>query len=186
MHGNVWEWVQDCRNGSYSGAPEDGSAWESGNCSVRVLRGGSWYFNYRGSSAPRPPHWYSPPAIGTTSTSVSVLPGRLPLESSPLYLFGGGERGNEDGSLGDLRGFFDFFGRVLWSVRGVFPLNFPVRLRSQTFECPSKARARQTGPALEARYQFILWLVPTQGFNFSFLCRTHKLTARPPQPACHE
>ncbi|MDE2886899.1 MAG: formylglycine-generating enzyme family protein [Gemmatimonadota bacterium] len=42
MHGNVWEWVQDCWNGSYSGAPADGSAWESGDCSSRVLRGGSW------------------------------------------------------------------------------------------------------------------------------------------------
>ena len=42
MHGNVWEWIQDCYNDSYSGAPADGSAWESGNCSERVLRGGSW------------------------------------------------------------------------------------------------------------------------------------------------
>ena len=43
MHGNVWEWVQDCRNGNYQGAPRDGSAWESGDRSRRVLRGGSWY-----------------------------------------------------------------------------------------------------------------------------------------------
>ena len=42
--GNVWEWTQDCRNGSYSGAPSDGSAWRSGDCSWRVLRGGSWYY----------------------------------------------------------------------------------------------------------------------------------------------
>ena len=47
VHGNVWEWVQDCWNGSYAGAPGDGRAWESGNCSLRVLRGGSWYFNPR-------------------------------------------------------------------------------------------------------------------------------------------
>ena len=47
MHGNVWEWVQDCWNGSYAGAPVDGSAWLSGNCSVRVLRGGSWDLNPR-------------------------------------------------------------------------------------------------------------------------------------------
>ena len=40
--GNVWEWVEDCWNGSYAGAPSDGSAWESGNCKRRVLRGGSW------------------------------------------------------------------------------------------------------------------------------------------------
>ena len=42
MHGNVWEWTQYCWNGSYRGAPSDGSAWLSGNCSRRVLRGGSW------------------------------------------------------------------------------------------------------------------------------------------------
>jgi formylglycine-generating enzyme required for sulfatase activity len=42
MSGNVWEWVQDCWNGSYSNAPNDGSAWTSGKCDERVLRGGSW------------------------------------------------------------------------------------------------------------------------------------------------
>ena len=40
--GNVWEWVEDCWNDSYSGAPNDGSAWTTGKCSVRVFRGGSW------------------------------------------------------------------------------------------------------------------------------------------------
>ena len=47
VHGNVWEWVQDCWNDSYAGAPGDGSAWESGDCSRRVHRGGSWYGNPR-------------------------------------------------------------------------------------------------------------------------------------------
>ena len=42
MHGNVWEWVEDCWHESYEGAPSDGSAWTSGDCSRRVLRGGSW------------------------------------------------------------------------------------------------------------------------------------------------
>ena len=45
MHGNVWERVQDCWNGSYNGAPSDGSAWTIGDCGRRVLRGGSW-INY--------------------------------------------------------------------------------------------------------------------------------------------
>ena len=40
--GNVYEWTEDCWNESYTGAPSDGSAWETGNCSRRVLRGGSW------------------------------------------------------------------------------------------------------------------------------------------------
>jgi formylglycine-generating enzyme required for sulfatase activity len=42
VHGNVWEWIEDCWNGSYVGAPANGSAWTSGNCDWRVLRGGSW------------------------------------------------------------------------------------------------------------------------------------------------
>jgi formylglycine-generating enzyme required for sulfatase activity len=43
MHGNVWEWVEDCWHGSYAGAPADGSA-STTSCSEtsRVLRGGSW------------------------------------------------------------------------------------------------------------------------------------------------
>ena len=43
VHGNVWEWVEDCWNESYVGVPADGSAWRSGDCSRRVLRGGSWF-----------------------------------------------------------------------------------------------------------------------------------------------
>ena len=42
MHGNVHEWVEDCLNGSYAGAPSDGSAWRNGNCERRVVRGGTW------------------------------------------------------------------------------------------------------------------------------------------------
>ncbi len=45
--GNVWEWVEDCWNDSYAGAPADGRAWKSGNCSRRVVRGGSWDNNPR-------------------------------------------------------------------------------------------------------------------------------------------
>jgi formylglycine-generating enzyme required for sulfatase activity len=42
MHGNVREWVEDCWSDSYRSAPIDGSAWIAGDCSRRVLRGGSW------------------------------------------------------------------------------------------------------------------------------------------------
>lgn len=42
VHGNVSEWVEDCWNDSYRGAPTDGSAWIAGDCKRRVLRGGSW------------------------------------------------------------------------------------------------------------------------------------------------
>ena len=41
MSGNVWEWTQDCWNDNYYGAPINGSAWLKGDCSQRVLRGGS-------------------------------------------------------------------------------------------------------------------------------------------------
>ena len=44
MHGNVWEWVEDCYQDSYTGAPKDGAAWTAGDCSRRVVRGGSWSF----------------------------------------------------------------------------------------------------------------------------------------------
>ena len=48
MHGNVWEWTEDCWNEAYSSGPNsrlptDGSAWLSGDCDKRLLRGGSWY-----------------------------------------------------------------------------------------------------------------------------------------------
>ncbi len=42
MIGNVWEWTQDCYNASYAGAPANGDAWLQGDCSMRVVRGGSW------------------------------------------------------------------------------------------------------------------------------------------------
>jgi formylglycine-generating enzyme required for sulfatase activity len=42
MHGNVWEWTEDCRNDNYIGAPIDGSAWTVGDCTRRTLRGGSY------------------------------------------------------------------------------------------------------------------------------------------------
>jgi len=44
MHGNVWEWVEDCYQDNYNGAPTDGSAKLSASCSSRVVRGGSSYF----------------------------------------------------------------------------------------------------------------------------------------------
>ena len=47
VHGNVWEWVLDCWNDNYAGAPTDGSAWTGGDCNYRVVRGGSWNYTPR-------------------------------------------------------------------------------------------------------------------------------------------
>jgi formylglycine-generating enzyme required for sulfatase activity len=45
MHGNVWEWVEDCQHDSYRDAPSDGTPWlssQNGDCAHRVMRGGGW------------------------------------------------------------------------------------------------------------------------------------------------
>jgi formylglycine-generating enzyme required for sulfatase activity len=42
MHGNAWQWVEDCYHDSYAGAPSDGSVWKAGGCARRPIRGGSW------------------------------------------------------------------------------------------------------------------------------------------------
>ncbi|MEN3157009.1 SUMF1/EgtB/PvdO family nonheme iron enzyme [Alkalimonas sp. NCh-2] len=42
MHGNVWEWTQDCWNADYQQAVATTEPRLSGNCVRRVLRGGTW------------------------------------------------------------------------------------------------------------------------------------------------
>jgi len=42
MHGNVWEWVEDCYVDSYSGLATNGAANTTAGCANRVIRGGSW------------------------------------------------------------------------------------------------------------------------------------------------
>ena len=47
MHGNVWEWVEDCYHAIYDDVPRDGRVWNK-DCqkdSRRVLRGGSWGYD---------------------------------------------------------------------------------------------------------------------------------------------
>ncbi len=45
MAGDVWQLVEDCWHDNYRSAPSDGTAWLTGDCSRRVLKGGSWDFN---------------------------------------------------------------------------------------------------------------------------------------------
>jgi formylglycine-generating enzyme required for sulfatase activity len=42
VHGNVWEWTEDCWNEKNAGNPGDGTARSTGDCSLRVLRGASF------------------------------------------------------------------------------------------------------------------------------------------------
>jgi formylglycine-generating enzyme required for sulfatase activity len=44
VHGNAFEWIEDCWNNSYSNAPADSSAALSGNCTRHVRRAGAWNY----------------------------------------------------------------------------------------------------------------------------------------------
>ena len=94
VHGNVREWVEDCWNGSYAGAPTDGSAWESGNCSRRVVRGGSRVLPTRGPPLrqPRREHHRPPEA----RCRVSRCPDAHAMSH---YLFTSGVQGAEPPGL---------------------------------------------------------------------------------------
>ena len=62
-HGNVWQWVEDCYHNSYKGAPADGSAWTTGDCGSRTVRGGGW--------------GNSPPCVRSADRNGSSTAGRL-------------------------------------------------------------------------------------------------------------
>jgi formylglycine-generating enzyme required for sulfatase activity len=44
VHGNIREWTEDCWNESNSGNPGDGRPRTTGDCALRVVRGGSWNY----------------------------------------------------------------------------------------------------------------------------------------------
>jgi formylglycine-generating enzyme required for sulfatase activity len=60
VHGSVYDWVEDCWHDNYVGAPTDASAWVTGDCKGRVLRGGaaSRSLQTRRSAARM---WFGPP-----------------------------------------------------------------------------------------------------------------------------
>jgi formylglycine-generating enzyme required for sulfatase activity len=68
MHGNVWEWVEDCYAASYADTPTDGSARVGPDCGAsRVLRGGSWDYapqDLRSAVRYRLPPYYRVDEIG--------------------------------------------------------------------------------------------------------------------------
>lgn len=51
VHGNVWEWIEDCYVDSYAKAPTDGSAMRGVDCTERLYRGGGWSVEKRGRRA---------------------------------------------------------------------------------------------------------------------------------------
>ena len=43
VHGNVWEWTEDCFNKRYTeDTPTDGAPWLEGDCTKHMVRGGLW------------------------------------------------------------------------------------------------------------------------------------------------
>jgi formylglycine-generating enzyme required for sulfatase activity len=44
VHGNAFEWVEDCWNDSYTNAPADDAVMLAGNCARRVRRAGAWNY----------------------------------------------------------------------------------------------------------------------------------------------
>ncbi len=62
MSGNVLEWVEDCWHEDYTGALANGKAWDlenSGDCSRRVVRGGSWNHSGPGDLRVAYRDWYT-------------------------------------------------------------------------------------------------------------------------------
>jgi formylglycine-generating enzyme required for sulfatase activity len=66
VHGNVSEWVADCWNKNYEGAPSDGSAWITGDCNRGVVRGGNW---------DSPPWHLRSASRGALAAAIKFLPG---------------------------------------------------------------------------------------------------------------
>jgi len=42
VHGNAWDWTEDCWNSANAGNPGDGNPRLTGDCSLRVMRGAGW------------------------------------------------------------------------------------------------------------------------------------------------
>lgn len=63
MGGNVMEWTADCYVANLESVPEDGSAAPGNNCTVHVIRGGSW------AGAPDSVRSASRTSAGATATS---------------------------------------------------------------------------------------------------------------------
>ena len=45
VHGNVWDWTEDCWHEGNAGNPGNGAARTDGDCTWRVARGGAWNYH---------------------------------------------------------------------------------------------------------------------------------------------
>jgi formylglycine-generating enzyme required for sulfatase activity len=70
MHGNVWEWVEDCYRDSYADAPTDGSAVAAADCPLHILRGGAW--NYQPQYLRSAYRYATPPGVRMENAGLRV------------------------------------------------------------------------------------------------------------------
>ncbi len=80
--GNMAEWVQDCWNESYQGAPADGSAWMKGNCGLRDCAAGLSATNPL-ISAPR--RAFATTAMSVTKQTASASSGSCASTHSAIF-----------------------------------------------------------------------------------------------------
>jgi len=108
MAGNVAEWCRDPYHADYTGAPNDGSAWESGGGPTRVIRGGDFDGGFLGGrSAGR--FGNSPDNVGR---EIGFRIAGTPFPPPPDSLFDH----DQDGDV-DYRDLFIFSHR--WSLHGI-------------------------------------------------------------------
>jgi formylglycine-generating enzyme required for sulfatase activity len=111
LHGNVWEWAEDCYHDSYAGAPSNGSAWTNG--AARVISFAAVPGTTFQTSSTRPPGPASRPPTGATAFSASAWRGGLAPDHYRYLVIssggGGPQRFEDAGSLGQT------FGRCGWS-----------------------------------------------------------------------
>jgi formylglycine-generating enzyme required for sulfatase activity len=64
MHGNIYQWIEDCYETNISSLPIDGSAVKSGNCAVRGFRSNSFESNSKTLRSANRAFVYSPDTRG--------------------------------------------------------------------------------------------------------------------------
>jgi formylglycine-generating enzyme required for sulfatase activity len=66
VHGNVWEWTEDCHSNNYESAPADGSAVQRKPDCERTYRGGGWFNTLKDMR-------FSTRGVGGANTRVNIF-----------------------------------------------------------------------------------------------------------------